>query len=269
MFLAIDIGNTNTNFGLFQPAKEKSQLIRSFSIPTYGYTLNKLKAKLGKSRVEDTVICSVVPKMTVLMRRDLSAYAGREPHIIGKDILVPIKNLYRRPEEVGQDRLVNAYAALNLYKPPLIAIDFGTAVTFDIITKKGQYLGGMILPGLKISLEALNQRTALLPKVSLEEPDGLIGRDTKNSMLSGIFYGFGSLTDELVMRIRKAIGPNASVVATGGNIELISKYCRKINKIDVNLTLKGLGMLYSYKKKCSFLRFNSPSGKLLNSSKKN
>ncbi len=263
MLLAIDIGNTNITFGLLQG----SRIIRTFNIPTNAYSLNKLKAKtrgrFWKNRtvpfISDTVICSVVPKVTGRLRRDLIALSGRRPYIIGKDILVPIRNLYHKPKQVGQDRLVNAYAALSLYGAPLIAIDFGTAITFDIISKRKEYLGGMILPGLKISLEVLNQRTALLPKVKLEKPEALIGRDTKNSMLSGIIYGFSSLTDELIIRIRKLIGHKAPAVATGGNTELISKYCQRINKVDVNLTLKGLSMLYLFKKIGLSQKFNSPS----------
>jgi len=244
MLLAIDVGNTNITFGLF----EGKRIIHTFNIPTNAYTLDKLKVKLPKKGIKDTVICSVVPRITWRLRKDLLALSREKPYIIGKDILVPIRNLYHKPKQVGQDRLVNAYAALSLYGAPLIAIDFGTAITFDIISKKKEYLGGMILPGLKISLEALNQRTALLPKVRLGRPSDFIGRDTKNSMLSGIVYGFGSLTDELIMRIRKVIGQNALAIATGGNTELIFKYCRKINKINTNLTLKGLNMLYLYKK---------------------
>lgn len=244
MLLAVDIGNTNITFGLFKGRR----IIRTFNIPTNTYTSNKLKTRLSKTTIKDTVICSVVPKVTDNLKRDLSILSGKKPYIIGKDILVPIKNLYHRPKQVGQDRLVNAYVAASLYGAPLIAIDFGTAITFDIISRKKEYMGGMILPGLKISLEALNQRTALLPKIKLEKPDDFIGRDTKNSMLSGVVYGFGSLTDELIIRIRKIIGGNALAIVTGGNTELISKYCRRINKVDVNLTLKGLSMLYFYKK---------------------
>jgi type III pantothenate kinase len=244
MLLAIDIGNTSITFGLLQDKR----IIRTFNIPTQEYSLKRLKTKLPKTQFKDAVICSVVPKITKKLGQDLADLSGGKPYIIGKDILVPIKNLYQKPKEVGQDRLVNAFAALELYKAPLIAIDFGTAITFDIISKNREYLGGMILPGLKISLEALNQKTALLPKIKLQKPDSFIGKDTKNSMLSGIFYGFGCLTDGLITSIRKVIGRRALVVATGGNMELISKYCRMINKVDTKLTLKGLGMLYFCKK---------------------
>jgi len=178
------------------------------------------------------------------MEKELRKLLGKQPYIIGKGIKAPIKNLYRRPKQVGQDRLVNAYAGIKLYGAPLIAVDFGTAVTFDVVSGNKEYLGGMILPGLTISLDALNQRTALLPKIKLEEPKEFIGRDTKSSMLSGIVYGFAALTDDLVIRIKKKIGKDATVISTGGNIGLIGKYCRQIDKVDRDLTLKGLNLLY-------------------------
>ena len=157
---------------------------------------------------------------------------------------MPIKNLYLNPKEVGQDRLVNAYAGVKLYGAPLVVIDFGTAVTFDVISGRKEYLGGLILPGLRISLEALNQRTALLPKIKLEEPKEFIGRDTEGSMLSGIVYGFSSLTDDLIARIKDKLGRKTKAIGTGGNISLISKYCQRLDDKDIHLTLKGLNMLF-------------------------
>lgn len=219
--------------------------MRVCSVPTkqkdYRLVLRKILA--GKP-IEDSVICSVVPKVSVSLARDLKALTGKRAHIIGKDLRVPIKNLYRKPDEVGQDRLVNAYAGVILYGAPLISIDFGTAITFDVISRRGEYLGGMVLPGLKISLEALFERTALLPKISLSAPKEFIGRDTKNSMLSGIVYGYAALTDDLVNRIKSKIGRGAKVIGTGGNISLIGKYCRRIDKIDRDLTLKGVNFAY-------------------------
>lgn len=132
-----------------------------------------------------------------------------------------------------------------LYCAPLIVVDFGTAVTFDVVSDKKEYLGGMILPGLGISLDSLAERTALLPKIKLAAPREIIGRDTKNSMLSGIVYGFAALTDDLVVRIKKKIGRSALVIGTGGNIGLIGKYCKQIDKIDKDLTLKGLNIIYN------------------------
>jgi len=226
--LAIDVGNTNINFGIF-------------------CNLKLLKRMLGKSCIENAVICSVVPHVTNTLAADLRKITGNKPLIIGKNLLLPIKNLYHKPKQVGQDRLVNAYAGTKLFGAPLIVVDFGTAITFDVISKNKTYLGGIILPGLKISLNALAEKTALLPRISLEKPADFIGRDTKNSMLSGIIYGFAALTDGLVKRIRRKISRKAKVIGTGGNIRLIHKYCKEINKVDPELTLKGLKLAYDYK----------------------
>jgi len=241
MLLAIDIGNTNINVGLFQG----NRLLRRFIIPTKAkeYKLH-LQKIIARNNIHDAIICSVVPDVTKILEKDFKKLLGKQPYIIGKGVKVPIKNLYRKPKQVGQDRLVNAYAGVMLYGAPLIAVDFGTAVTFDVVSRKKEYLGGMILPGLGISLDALNQRTALLPKIKLSKPKEFIGRDTKSSMLSGIVYGFVALTDDLVIRIKKKIGKNAKVIGTGGNIDLIGKYCKQIDKTDKDLTLKGLNLVY-------------------------
>lgn len=239
ILLAIDIGNTNIAFGIFRGNK----LSKRFNIPTRDYHLRKLKRNLGGLKIGSAIICSVVPKATLILKRDIAKGLGRRPDIIGKDIIVPVKNLYRSPRQTGQDRLVNAYAGVTLYGAPLIVVDFGTAVTFDVVSKDKEYLGGMILPGLDISLQALAEHAALLPRAKLKRPPEFIGRDTKSSMLSGIVYGFSGLTDDLVMRIKNKIGRNAKVIGTGGDIGLIGKYCRNIGQIDLNLTLKGLNLL--------------------------
>jgi len=242
VLLAIDIGNTNINMGLFKGKR----ILKRFAIPTktksYKIRLQKI---IDRNSVDDAIICSVVPAASKILEKDLRRFLGKQPYIIGKGIKVPINNLYLRPKQVGHDRLVNAYAGVMLYGVPLIAVDFGTAVTFDVVSRNKEYLGGMILPGLGISLDALNQRTALLPKIKLEEPREFIGRDTKSSMLSGIVYGFAALTDDLVIGIKKKIGKEAKVIGTGGNIDLIGRYCKKIDRIDRDLTLKGLHLIYS------------------------
>ncbi|MEK6727563.1 MAG: type III pantothenate kinase [Candidatus Omnitrophota bacterium] len=240
MLLAVDIGNTNISFGVFKGNK----IVKRFNILTGSYCAKRLKKNLGRADISDSIICSVVPKATDILARDLEKLLAIRAHIIGKDLKAPIKNLYRKAKQVGQDRLVNAYAGVKLYGSPLIVIDFGTAITFDAISKRSEYLGGAILPGLQISLDALHERTALLPKVKLNKPKGLIGKDTKNSMLSGIIYGFASLSDDLSLRIKLKIGRNAKVIGTGGNINLIKKYCRNLDIIDRDLTLKGLRLIY-------------------------
>lgn len=245
MLLAIDIGNTNISLGFFC----NNRLLSRKDIPTKQKSYFKpLKRIIGKNKIRDAVICSVVPSATNKLSGALKKLLGKRPYIIGKDVKIPIKNLYRKPQQVGQDRLVNAYAGIKLYGAPLIVVDFGTAITFDVISEKKEYSGGMILPGLMISLEALAEKTALLPKIKLENPDEFIGRDTKNSMLSGIVYGFAALTDDLTQRIKKEIGADAKVIGTGGSINLIKKYCKNFNRINMGLTLEGVNLIYNNKK---------------------
>ncbi|MCX5669608.1 MAG: type III pantothenate kinase [Candidatus Omnitrophica bacterium] len=241
MLLAIDIGNTNITGGIFVGGKLKYQ----FDIATKTYKKRVLAKKLRTySKISVSVICSVVPKLTLVIQRDLKLISGRNPYIIGKDLIVPIENRYRIPKQVGQDRLVNAYAASNLYTCPLIVIDSGTAITFDVISKDRAYLGGLIFPGMNISLDALKEKTALLPQVKLQRPKMLIGRDTKNSILSGVVFGTASLSKELVNKIKQCIGKQAVVIGTGGNIHLIKKYSTIAIQIDTNLTLKGINLIY-------------------------
>ncbi len=241
MLLTIDIGNTNISFGIFKG----NRIINRFNITTKDYSLQELKNDLARLNIDDAIICSVVPNASKILDKDLKKLLKWRPYIIGKDIKVPIKNLYRKPKQVGQDRLVNAYAGITLYGSPLIVVDFGTATTFDAVSKNQEYLGGMILPGLGISLIALNQHTALLPKIKLNKPKEFIGRDTKNSMLSGIVYGFAMLTDNLAIMIKDKIGRSALVIGTGGYINLIRTYCKGFDKIDNDLTLKGLNLIYN------------------------
>jgi len=244
MLLAVDIGNTNITAGIFVAGKLKHQ----FDISTKTYKKTALTKKLRVySKISDSVICSVVPKLTWVMQHDLKLFLGRNPYIIGKDLIVPIENRYRIPKQVGQDRLVNAYAASNFYACPLIVLDSGTAITFDVISKDRAYLGGLIFPGMNISLEALKEKTALLPQVKLQRPKVLIGRDTKNSILSGVVFGTASLSKELVNKIKQRIGRQAMVIGTGGNINLIKKYSDTAIQIDTNLTLKGINLIYENK----------------------
>lgn len=245
MLMAIDVGNTNINIGLFKD----NRLFHEYSLPTknklrYVY-INKL---IRRFKIKDTILCSVVPSVTRYLEGNLRKALKGKLFIVGKNIKAPVKNLYRQPKQVGQDRLVNAYAGIMLYGAPLIVVDFGTAVTFDIISKNKEYLGGMILPGMELSLEALYLHTALLPRIKLNKPKEFIGRDTKNSMLSGIVYGLAALTDDLTLRIKDKIGKNSTIIGTGGSIGLIKNYCKTIKYTDKNLTLKGLNAIYSQRR---------------------
>ncbi|MDD5109171.1 MAG: type III pantothenate kinase [Candidatus Omnitrophica bacterium] len=241
MLLAVDIGNTNITFGIFKGKKLQKQ----FDIPTKEYSKSKLLRKLRiKPKLSATLICSVVPKLTRILQRDLMIETGKKPYILGNDLVVPINNPYHKPNQLGQDRLVNAYAGSCLYKVPLIVIDSGTAITFDVIDKNKKYLGGLIIPGMKISLEALSEKTALLPPVSLNTPMIFMGCDTKNSILNGIVFGTAGSVKELTNKIKQCIGKNALVIGTGGNIDLIKKYSGINLKVDTDLTLKGINFIY-------------------------
>lgn len=242
MLLAIDIGNTNISFGVFKGRK----IVKKTAVPTRDYIHKIITRKLGRVEIDDIIICSVVPKATRILAKDLKKIFSRTPRVLGKDIFVPIKNLYHKPKQVGQDRLVNAYAGIKLYGAPLIIVDFGTAITLDVVSRKGEYLGGIISPGVEMSLEVLVKRAALLPKIKIQKPKVLVGRDTKNSMNSGIIYGTSCLVDGLLAKIRKKMsGKKAAVIATGGHSRLLSVYCRGINKSDPDLTLKGIKLILS------------------------
>ena len=241
MLLAVDIGNTNISCGIFKGQR----LIKQFDIPSKAYSKTKLVKKLKNNpKLSVSIICSVVPKLTKVIRLDLKLLTGSTPYIIGKDLIVPIKNNYRCPNQVGQDRLINAYAGVKLYGAPLIVVDFGTAITFDAISKTGRYEGGLILPGLEISIDALCHKTALLPKINLNKPKEFIGKDTRNSMLSGLVYGFSSMAEQLNIRLKKKLGRKTRIIATGGNAALIRRYCNNIDRIDSLLTLKGIYLIY-------------------------
>lgn len=244
MLLAIDIGNTNISSAIFRGKK----LIKQFEIPTKTYSKVKFVKKIGLNlHITDTVICSVVPKLTKRLKLDLKLLTGRKPYIIGKDLIVPIKNLYHKPKQLGQDRLVNAYAACNFYNAPLIIIDAGTAITIDTISKKREFLGGIIFPGMNILLNSLKKNTSLLPQIKFQKPGKLIGTDTQNCILSGVVFGMSLMAQELANKIKRQIGKNAIVIGTGGNICLIKKYSKTKIKIEKDLTLKGISLLYENK----------------------
>jgi type III pantothenate kinase len=251
MLLAVDIGNTNLTCGIFADNKFK----RQFDLPSKTYKIGQLTKKLGGyPKLSACVICSVVPKLAELIQRELKPLIGKSTYILGKDLAVPIKNRYRFPKQVGQDRLVNAYAAAVLYGSPLVVIDSGTAITFDAISREGAYLGGLIFPGIRICLEALKEKTALLPLVKLRTPTTLVGRDTQNSILSGVVLGIAALTKELTARIKQFLAKGTRIIGTGGNIALIKKYSGIKITVNPNLTLIGIQLIYDEMRKAKGLK---------------
>lgn len=236
MLLTADIGNTSTAFGIFKGRR----LIRAWKAST-GDVISGKPFKLPDD-IGRAIISSVVPKATPVVNRAISRKYGIRPLILGVNIKAPIKNLYKKPRQVGQDRLVDAVAVKELYGYPAIVVDFGTAITFDVISKRGEYLGGLIFPGIETSLNALSKKAALLPKITVTPPRGLIGRDTADSMRSGVFHGIGALCDGIISRLEKKLGP-MTVIATGGHAKVISGFSRSIRYIDPHLTLKGLRII--------------------------
>jgi len=240
--LAVDIGNTGITAGLFRGTR----LIKRFSTPTHQAGYRSFLYSVARSDVTAVIIASVVPHATEKLVKNLkTAFPGIQPVILGKNASAPVKNRYKNPGQVGQDRLVNAFAAIRLYGCPAIVVDFGTAITFDIISAKGEYKGGLILPGLQTSLDALAEKTALLPKVSASRPSGLIGRDTRSSMLNGIIYGSTCMADGLARKLAAQTGKQTRIIGTGGHIKLIAPYCTCFTTIDPDLTLKGLNLINS------------------------
>jgi type III pantothenate kinase len=238
---AIDIGNSNIALGLFKDG----HLVKKTKMSTREGVLyaRRIKTLLGNTVPSHIVISSVVPEALRRIKKILRKTDDPKIIILGENADVQIKNLYRVKRQVGQDRLVNAYGAKSFYGAPAVIIDFGTAITFDIVSGKGEYLGGLILPGIEMSLATLYEETALLPKVKLAPAGNIIGKDTVSSMRGGILFGFGAMCDALVARYRKVVGDGLKVIATGGNSSLMKRYAKSIQKVDEDLTLKGLELL--------------------------
>lgn len=250
MILAMDIGNTNIVLGVYRDdqilAHWRLSTNRQQTADEYGIMIKTLFNCEGieAKGVKAIVISSVVPPLMDNIERMARKYFDLEPLIVGPGIKTGMKILYDNPREVGADRIVNAIAAIDKYGGPLIVVDFGTATTFCAISGEGDYLGGAIVPGIGIALEALFQRAAKLPRIELVKPRTAIGRNTVSSMQSGIIFGYAGLVDEMVRRIKSEMGGDPYVVATGGLAELISSEAKTIGEVNPYLTLEGLLLLY-------------------------
>lgn len=241
--LAIDIGNTTAHGAYFSGGR----MAGSFRIPTpyiQRHALRILQNHIPLAKKPAVVIASVVPKAGAFLKKMVPSALKCPVYLIGKDIAVPIQNKYKNPRQVGADRLLSAYAAFHKYKKELIVIDFGTAITFDVVSQKGEYLGGAIAPGIELTLEALFQKTALLPRIRLAHPKGIVGRDTVESIRAGASFGIGGLCDRIVQEISKSRHSKPLSVATGGYARFMSRYCSVISKIDEELVLKGIVLTF-------------------------
>jgi type III pantothenate kinase len=250
MLLTIDIGNTNITLGLYE-GKElgpRWRLATAYDhMPDeYGLQLVGLLEHAGHTSEVVNSIClaSVVPPLTSKIIEACRRYLNKEPLVVDAGVKTGVRVRYEDPRAVGADRIADAVAVLHLYGTPACVVDFGTATTFDAISKNGDYLGGAIAPGIGIAAEALFQRTAKLPRVDLQKPPSVIGRNTVHSMQSGLLYGYVGLVEGMVVRFRQELGADMKVIATGGLADIVAQETEVIQIVAPWLTLDGLQMIW-------------------------
>lgn len=255
MILVIDIGNTNIVLGIYRGRELlhhfRLSTIRQSTSDEYGVWFHNLfhMSEINVSDIEGVIMSSVVPPMVHVIDQTCRKYIRKHPLMVGPGIKTGLNLRNENPREVGADRIVNAVAAVELYKGPLVVVDFGTATTFDCVDEKGDYLGGAIVPGIGISTEALVERASKLPRIELEKPKKVIGRNTVHAMQAGIIYGYAGQVDGIVKRMKEEMrSPSLKVVATGGLAELIASESEAIDEVNPMLTLEGLRIIYERNK---------------------
>jgi len=248
--LTIDVGNTNTVLGVHEGADLRVHwrltTRREQTTDEYGILVRNLFAASGLDprHVLGVALASVVPPLTPVLVTLARQYLGLEPLVVEPGVRTGMPILYEPPSDVGADRIVNGVAALAAYGGPVIVVDFGTATTFDVVNRKGEYIGGVICPGVGISADALFQRAARLPRVDVRNPGRVIGRSTVGSIQSGMYFGYAAMVEGLIARIRAELGEPARVVATGGLAESLAAEIPSIAAVDPVLTLTGLRLIW-------------------------
>ncbi len=251
MLLAIDVGNTNTAIGVYRGntlvGNWRMSTIRERTSDEVGLFLISIlnHAHIRTEEIRDVIMCSVAPPAMHAIVNAVKKYINKTPILVEPGIKTGINIKYENPREVGADKIVNAVGALKHYGGPLIIVDFGTATTFCAVNARGDYLGGIICPGIKISAEALFDKASMLPRIEIAKPRHIIGRTTVSSMQAGILYGFVGQVDHIVALMKQELGEEGiKVVATGGLAKLIAAESTTIDKVDSLLTLEGLKAIY-------------------------
>ena len=250
MLLVIDIGNTNTSLGVFDSealvTHWRLTTARARTVDEWGVLTRNLfaLAELNFKSIDAIAIASVVPPLNFTLKRMAEVYFQVSPLFVDHTLDTGVTILYQPPADVGADRIVDAVAAIHKYGAPCIVVDFGTATTFDAINAKGEYLGGVITPGITISSDALFERAAKLPRVEIKRPQNVVGSSTVEAMQSGLYHGYVGLVDGILRKMIGELGAKAHVIATGGLAPLIARGSEFIETVDETLTLEGLRIVY-------------------------
>jgi type III pantothenate kinase len=250
VLLVVDVGNTQTHFGTYQGSELlehwRFATVRESTADELGAALRNLLALRGveMSQLQGSIVSSTVPQLGLEWQEMAGRYLGDEMRVVGPGIRTGMPIRYDNPREIGPDRLVNAVAAYERLGGPCVVVDFGTAVTYDPVSAEGEYLGGIIFPGIEISLEALAERAAALPKIDLIEPRALIGKTTIDAIRSGIVYGYAAQVDGIIGRLRDELGDATATIATGGLAHVIVPFTDSIDHVDDLLTLEGLRLIW-------------------------
>jgi type III pantothenate kinase len=250
VLLVVDVGNTQTHFGAY----DGQQLVEHWRFATVrestsdelGAALLALLALrgLGFADIDASIVSSTVPQLRPEWTAMAARYLGHEMPVVGPGVRTGMPIRIDNPRELGADRLTNAVAAYEKVGGPVVVVDLGTALTFDVVSAAGEYLGGIIAPGVEISMEALTQRAAALPKIDLTAPRSLIGKSTVDAIRSGVIYGFAGQVDAIVSRLRDELGEETEAIATGGLASAIVPFCETIDDVDEELTLEGLRIIW-------------------------